>query len=87
MLKLLGESGGPEEDRTPDLFIANDTTVHNIKDLGWCCVAINRGKTGGECTNWAQRNCGPLHSFAATHITAATYSQPAETITHQTNEG
>jgi hypothetical protein len=80
MLKLWEESGGPEEDRTPDLFIAKDTTVIIINDLGWCCVAINRGKTGGECTNRAQHSNRPLpvvHSFAATHMNAPAYSRRA----------
>lgn len=49
-----GEVGGPEEDRTPDLLIANDTTINDINNLDRCCVAINGGKTGGECTERAQ---------------------------------
>jgi hypothetical protein len=47
-------SGGPEEDRTPDLLIAKDGIVIDINHLGLRCVAINTPKTGGECTNRAQ---------------------------------
>jgi hypothetical protein len=58
-LVLKGLSGGPEEDRTPDLLIAKDTIVRVINRLGICCRAINRPKTGGECTNWAQPGAQP----------------------------
>lgn len=54
MRKFLGEVGGPEEDRTPDLFIANDTLVRNINDLRRCSNGVNSVKTGGECTDRAQ---------------------------------
>lgn len=87
MLKLLERSGGPEEDRTPDLLIANEATVSNINELDCFCGAINRGKTGGECTNRAQRNCHPfpvVRSFAANHMRPPAYSRPAgETITNR----
>lgn len=53
-LEIQGEVGGPEEDRTPDLLIANDTTIKDINKLPSHCNAINSGKTGGECTNRAQ---------------------------------
>lgn len=54
LLKTLDLSGGPEEDRTPDLLIAKDGIVISINNLRLRCVAINTPKTGGECTNRAQ---------------------------------
>jgi hypothetical protein len=87
MLKKLGRSGGPEEDRTPDLLIANDTTVRNINDLRRRSSAVNSPITGGECTNRAQRDYRrPFHvapQFAATHIGPAAYSRPAGKTTRR----
>jgi hypothetical protein len=59
-LFIHGEVGGPEEDRTPDLLIANDTTINDINKLGRGCNAINSGKTGGECTDRAQLKADTL---------------------------
>lgn len=54
MLRNLGESGGPEEDRTPDLFIAKVAAIRYINDLRRCSNVENSPKMGGESTNWAQ---------------------------------
>jgi hypothetical protein len=54
MLKFSDRSGGPEEDRTPDLLIANDTVTREINNLRRCNNVVNSVKTGGECTNRAQ---------------------------------
>jgi hypothetical protein len=60
MLKFTWKIGGAEEDRTPDLLIANETTVSIISGLRSCCAAISSWKLGGECTNWAQCLCGRI---------------------------
>ena len=36
MLEYVGEVGGPEEDRTPDLFIAKGAAIRTINDLRCC---------------------------------------------------
>lgn len=48
------EVGGPEEDRTPDLLIANDVEVKNINNLHHCASAVNSPKSQCVCTNRAQ---------------------------------
>lgn len=47
-------SGGPEEDRTPDLLIANDIYDRDINHLSPCCDAKNSGISGGVSTERAQ---------------------------------
>jgi hypothetical protein len=54
MRKFPSEVGGPEEDRTPDLFIAKVAATCNINDLRRCNNGVNSVKTGGECTDRAQ---------------------------------
>lgn len=49
-----GRSGGPDRDRTGDLFIAKDAASKNINDLRRCSNGPNRPKSGGESTNRAQ---------------------------------
>ena len=69
MPDMIGISGGPEEDRTPDLLIAKDTMVLDINNLGICCRAI-KGLFGyGQCTNWAQSIITSQTSKNATHHT------------------
>lgn len=66
MLKKPGGSGGPEEDRTPDLFIANDGVTRTINSLRCCCSAVNRPKAGGKSTNRAQSKiCAKLAQVIA----------------------
>ncbi len=66
-LSIQGEVGGPEEDRTPDLLIANDTTTNDINKLERGCSAPNSGEMGGECTDRAQWSSvsdpGPLSTI------------------------
>lgn len=81
MLKNGGRSGGPEEDRTPDLLIANDVAASNINYLRHRNNAINSLETGGECTNWAQCPFPLAPSFVAEHTNGAPYSRRRETIT------
>jgi hypothetical protein len=81
MLKNLGRSGGPEEDRTPDLFIANDTLNRYINDLRHRNNVVKSPKTGGGCTNRAQLpvHLGPL--FVADHMGRLSYIPEREIIT------
>jgi hypothetical protein len=71
MLNFPSEVGGPEEDRTPDLLIANDTLILDINDLPHCSVVRNRGETGGECTNRAQS-----HQYCFGPVSRRTTSKP-----------
>lgn len=54
MPDMIGISGGPEEDRTPDLFIANGEAIIDINDLLHSNRAKNSRKSQCDCTFWAQ---------------------------------
>lgn len=54
MPRKLGRSGGPDRDRTGDLFIANDGLAIKINGLRHCSNGKNSTKQRSKSTNWAQ---------------------------------
>lgn len=53
-MRKIALNGGAEEDRTPDLLIANVAVTYNINDLGQSSRLLDKPKMAHESTNRAQ---------------------------------